>query len=74
MGNQKQTTNKKVEMSGVPGRVSFSVTEPRFDKDTYWGRVQAIAAGVAFKNAFKTTSEIEQMQKILDAQKAKEQE
>ena len=38
--------------------ISFSVTEPRFDKETYWGRVAAIAAGTNFKNAFMTKGQI----------------
>ena len=35
--------------------VSFSVTEARFDLETYSGRVSSIAAGTNFLNAFKTT-------------------
>ena len=41
-------------MSGEQKKVSFSITEPRFDKDTYWGRVASIGAGVRLTNAFKT--------------------
>ena len=37
---------------------NFSITEPRFDLTTYWGRVSSIGAGTAFKNAFKMKSEI----------------
>lgn len=35
-------------------KVKFSTSDQRFDKDTYWGRVQAISAGTQIKNAFKT--------------------
>ena len=52
-------------MSGEQKQVSFSITEPRFDKETYWGRVQSIAAGVKFTNAFKTKAEIQKMQELL---------
>ena len=56
---------KDLKMSGDQKQVSFSITEPRFDKDTYWGRVQSIAAGVKFTNAFKTKAEIQKMQELL---------
>ena len=52
--------------AGGKDRVSFSITEPRFDKNTYWGRVASIAAGTSIWNAFKTKSEIEKMQDLLD--------
>lgn len=61
-------------MSGEQKQVSFSITEPRFDKETYWGRVQSIAAGVKFTNAFKTKAEIQKMQELLADQKKKEAE
>ena len=53
-------------------KVSFSITEPRFDKTTYMGRVYAIAASTAVWNAFKTNSQIQEYQKLLSEQKAKE--
>ena len=46
-------------MSG--DKVNFSITEPRFDLNTYSGRVSSIAAGTAFKNAFKTKAQIQEM-------------
>lgn len=52
-------------MSG-DSKVNFSITEPRFDLNTYWGRVSSIAAGTAFKNAFKTKMEIQAMQKLVE--------
>ena len=55
-------------------RVSFSITEPRFDKNTYWGRVASIAAGTSIFNAFKTKAEITKMQELLAAQKKREAE
>lgn len=58
--------------AGGKDRVSFSITEPRFDKNTYWGRVASIAAGTSIWNAFKTKSEIEKMQDLLDSQKKRE--
>jgi len=48
-------------MSGEDKQVSFSITEPRFDKNTYWGRVASIGAGTKFSNSFKTTAQIEEM-------------
>ena len=54
---------------GQQNKVSFSITEPRFDKETYWGRVMSIAAGVKFTNAFKTKAQIKTMQELLTAQK-----
>lgn len=53
-------------MSGAESKVKFSVTEPRFDKNTYWGRVMSIAAGVSIMNAFKTKGEIREMQSLLE--------
>ena len=61
-------------MSGEQNKVNFSITEPRFDKDTYWGRVMSIAAGTKFTNAFKTTGQIEEMQSLLAKQKQAEAE
>ena len=55
-------------------RVNFSITEPRFDKNTYWGRVASIGAGTNFFNAFKTKAEIAKMQELLAAQKKREAE
>ena len=53
-------------------KVNFSITEPRFDKTTYSGRVASISAGINPMNAFKSYSTIEGYQKLLAAQKAKE--
>jgi len=53
-------------------KATLSLTEPRFNKDTYWGRVMAIASGVKFVNAFKTVSQIEEMQKLVADQKKRE--
>ena len=63
-------------MSGdqTKGTTSFSITEPRFDKNTYWGRVASIAAGVKPQNAFMTKAQIASMQKLLSEQKQKEAE
>ena len=46
-------------------KVNFSITEPRFDKTTYSGRVAAISAGINPLNAFKTKTTIEGYQKLL---------
>ena len=54
-------------------KVNFSITEPRFDKTTYWGRVASISASTSPKYAFKTTGQIEAMQKLLADQKKREQ-
>lgn len=51
--------------TGGPDKVLFSATEPRFDKNTYWGRVQAIASGTSFWNAFMTKAQITEMQSLL---------
>ena len=53
---------------------NFSITEPRFDLDTYMGRVASIGAGTAFKNAFKMKSEIQEMQSLVADQKKREAE
>ena len=55
-------------------QVSFSITEPRFDKNTYMGRVMSISESTSPKYAFKTVGQIEAMQKLLTDQKAKEKE
>ena len=55
-------------------QVSFSITEPRFDKNTYAGRVMSISESTSPKYAFKTVGQIEAMQKLLTDQKAKEKE
>lgn len=55
-------------------RVSFSITEPRFDKNTYWGRVMSISESTSPKYAFKTVGQIEAMQKLMADQKARELE
>ena len=46
-------------------KVNFSITEPRFDKTPYSGRVAAISAGINPLNAFKTKATIEGYQKLL---------
>jgi len=56
-------------MSSEQKKVTFSITEPRFDKETYWGRVASIAAGVKFINAFKTKAQIGEMQELLATHK-----
>ena len=64
MSDQKSDSSKAL--------ISFSITEPHFDKNTYWGRVGSIAGGTKLQNAFMTTSQIEQLQKLLSEQKQKE--
>lgn len=57
-----------VETYNIP----FTLTEPRHDQSTYWGRVQALREAADMRYAFVANNKvIEQYQKVKD-QEARE--
>jgi hypothetical protein len=44
----------------------FTIEEPEFDENTYWGRFEAFRAVANPRHAFYTNSRIREMQKLIE--------
>jgi len=58
----------------MSSKVSFSIADPEFDKTTYWGRFESIRASNNPLFGLYTNKQILEMQKLIQAQKATEQQ
>lgn len=54
-------------------KIPFTLTEPRYDNNTYWGRCFALAEASSVRYAFVTNSEVMRNYDIVKAQQAREQ-
>ena len=61
-------------MSSESKLTAFSIEQPEFDEDTYWGRFEAFRKTANPLHAFYRSSTIKKMQDLIKEQKAAEAE
>lgn len=56
----------------MANNIPFTLTEPRFDQGTYWGRAGALREAADVRYAFKTNTEVLRQYDIVKKQQARE--